>query len=333
MGKSLLEGNMIQILRRLILERHDVDINAQDGGGNTALHYATVNSQFSLVEALLMKGANVNIINIQGITPAHSAAIQNNINLSLLFLLHGSDIELATPEGKLLGDLATDAQLKQSLFGLRTSLTNPLCISYLDLSFVEGIKLGSLGICMCPGRIQKKIWARDFQLDLEYLIQANCEVLVSVITRKELNEMGLTYFIENVNKKGIESFQISVSNNWPNVPNSFDEFQVMTVNVIKRLLKGKRVVVHCDSGKSRSIFFGAAILLLLGANIEKAKQIFRGINEELSNPAHILYLNKIKYKSLEEYREKQQPSKVEAGESDSEAEPEQRPLNDTTFSV
>jgi len=202
MGKSLLEGNMIQILRRLILERHDVDINAQDGGGNTALHYATVNNQISLVEVLLLKGANVNIINLQGITPAHSAAIQNNINLSLLFLRHGSDIQLATPEGKLLGDLATDAQLKQSLFGLRTSLTNPLPISYLNLDFVEGMKLGALGICMCPGRIQKKIWARDFQLDLEYLIEANCGVLVSVITRKELNEMGLTDFIENVKKKG-----------------------------------------------------------------------------------------------------------------------------------
>jgi len=110
-------------------------------------------------------------------------------------------------------------------------------------------------------------------------------------------------------------------------------------------LKGKHVVVHCDSGKGRSVFFVAAVLIQLGASLEKAKQILRTINEEVSNPAHILYLSKLKYKVLAEYEKEiivRVPGSREIAESDpgsvsSETEPNelQQPkhLNDTTFSV
>jgi len=170
MNRSLLEGNTIHILRKLLLDHRELDVNAQDAGGNTALHYATVNGQNALVESLLSKGANVNMTNLQGVTPAHSAAMQNDVNTSLLFLKHGLDLQITTPEGKLIGDLATDAQLKQTLYGLRTSLTYPFSVSYVDLTFV-GKKLGRLGIAMCPGRKYKKIWSRDLLLDLEFLVQ------------------------------------------------------------------------------------------------------------------------------------------------------------------
>jgi len=150
---------------------------------------------------------------------------------------------------------------------------------------------------MCPGRRYKN-WSRDILLDLESITKANTHILVSVITRKELTEMGLNDFIECVRNIGLESYHISFSNGW--VPNNTEEFKQLTTIVVLRLLEGKNIVVHCDSGKGRSVLFVGSILCQLGMPPEKAKIMLRGMNEEyLNNPAQQIYLSGLKYKSLE----------------------------------
>jgi protein-tyrosine phosphatase len=293
---SELEMNMVKVLRKLILETEGVKVNAKDQGGNTALHYATANGDYTFAETLVSNYADVNSLNSTGFNPIHLAALQDNVNLILLFLKNGALLMVPTSEGKLPADLTNDFQLKLTLFGSRTSHSHPLVIKNIDLSFFAK-KLGSLGISMCPGR-KHKLWNRDVLLDLERIVKSNFSVLVSVITRKELAEMGLNDFIECVRNIGLESFHISFANKW--VPNSTEEFKQLTTIIVLRLLEGKNVVVHCDSGKGRSSLFVGSILVQLGMPPEKAKQMLRGMSEHyLNNPAQQLYLGGLKYKSLE----------------------------------
>jgi ankyrin repeat protein/protein-tyrosine phosphatase len=293
---SELEMNMIKILRKLILDSELLKVNAKDEGGNTALHYATANGDYTLAETLISRNGDVNMLNSTGFNPIHLAALQDNVKIILLFLKNGALLMIPTADGKLPADLTNDFQLKLTLFGSRTSHSHPLKISLIDLSFFAK-KLGTLGISMCPGR-RYKLWSRDILLDLETIVKANNQILVSVITRKELTEMGLNDFIECVRNIGLESYHISFSNGW--VPNNTEEFKQLTTIIVLRLLEGKNVVVHCDSGKSRSALFVGSILCQLGMPPEKAKIMLRGMSEEyLSNPAQQIYLSGLKYKSLE----------------------------------
>jgi protein-tyrosine phosphatase len=237
------------------------------------------------------------MFNVGGFTPVHLAAAQDNVKISLLYIRHGAHLMVSNREGKMPGDLVEDLQLKMTFFGLRTSYSHPLPIVYIDLSFFNVKKLGSLGICMCPGRKYKE-WSRDIFLDLQALVQAKCHTLISVITRKELSEMGLNDFIDCVRNIGLESYQISIATNW--LPNSVDDFKQLSSIAVSRLIEGKNVIIHCDSGKSRSSLFAGSILVQLGLTPEKAKILLRGISEEyLNNPAHVIYLSQLKFSTLD----------------------------------
>jgi len=291
-----LEKNLINVLRKLLLDSEGLKINARDEGGNTALHYASANGDYSLAEELVSRNADVNILNSTGFNPIHLAALQDNVKLTLLFVKNGAQLMVPTNDGKVPADLTNDFQLKLTLFGSRTSHTHPLNITYIDLSFFTK-KLGTLGITMCPGR-KHKFWARDVLLDLEVIVKSKCQILVSLITRKELTEMGLNDFTDCVKNIGLEPYYLSFASNW--VPNSTDEFKQLTTIIVLRLLEGKNVVVHCDNGKARSSLFVGSILIQLGMPSEKAKQILRGMDDNyLNNPAQQIFLSGLKYKKLQ----------------------------------
>jgi len=221
----------------------------------------------------------------------------SNVKLSLLYIRHGAHLMIPTSAGKLPGDLTEDLQLRMTFFGLRTSHSHPLHIKYVDLSFFNAKKLGNLGLVMCPGR-KHNLWSRNIFLDLETLVQAKCHTLLSVITKKELSEMGLNDFVDCVTNIGIESYNISISTGW--LPNSIDEFKQVSSLTVSRLLEGKNVIIHCDNGKSRSSFLAGSILVQLGLTPEKAKLLLKGLNEEyLSNPAHVIYLSQLKFNPME----------------------------------
>jgi len=293
-----LERNTTTILRKLILDSEDLKLNLQDEGGNTALHYATVNGDYPFAQTLIHSNADVNILNISGVNPVHLAATQNNVQLSLLFLRSGAQLMIPTKEeGKFAADLTEDVQLKMTFCGLKTSYSFPLTIKYMDLSFFNARQLGTLGITMCPGR-KLKLWSRDIFFDLQALQQTKCHTLVSCITRKELAEMGLTDYVDCVRNSGLEAFQISIANNW--IPNSTDDFLQLTRMIAIRLLEGKNVVVHCDNGTNRSSLFVGSVMVQLGLTAEKAKQVLRSMSEDyLNNPAQQIYLSNLKFKAIE----------------------------------
>jgi len=72
----------------------DIDINAQDSEGETALYWASLHGKTEIAQLLLQAGAQTNIKANDGTVPLHAAAMYSQDTLLIHDLLnHGADLE------------------------------------------------------------------------------------------------------------------------------------------------------------------------------------------------------------------------------------------------
>jgi len=101
---------------RRILEQKNVDINAQDADGRTALNLVTFyQSDPSLAEILIEFGANVNIPDIFNQMPLHPAVAKNNIEVIELLVQAGAETRFKNDEGLTPLDLARTDEAQSAL--------------------------------------------------------------------------------------------------------------------------------------------------------------------------------------------------------------------------
>ena len=87
----------VATVRTLLKKR--TDVNAPQGDGATALHWATYNENRELVDLLLGAGANVNAANDLGITPLYLAAAAGNVSLVNALLKKGAAPDASSESG------------------------------------------------------------------------------------------------------------------------------------------------------------------------------------------------------------------------------------------
>ncbi|CAH0772952.1 unnamed protein product [Bemisia tabaci] len=80
-----------EVLFRTILENGECEINGPSELGRTALHLAAINGSTSLVKALLEKGAEVNVYDLDGASPLHYAC-RHSAKLVQLLLDEGAEV-------------------------------------------------------------------------------------------------------------------------------------------------------------------------------------------------------------------------------------------------
>jgi uncharacterized protein len=84
----------------LALLADDVDVNAAESNGTTALHYAVHNGNLALVEKLIAAGANVNVMNNYGSSPVSEAALLGDAAIMKALLDAGADPESPNADGQ-----------------------------------------------------------------------------------------------------------------------------------------------------------------------------------------------------------------------------------------
>ena len=89
---SISNGDVHNVIH--LIEEDEVDINCPNINGQTALHFAVLAQNLTLVDLLLKKGADPNTkdnLEVGHNTPLHLAADLNLINIMELFLEGGGD--------------------------------------------------------------------------------------------------------------------------------------------------------------------------------------------------------------------------------------------------
>jgi ankyrin repeat protein len=82
------------------LVRARADVNAPDGDGTTALHWAVRGDEVESTMALIEGGARVTLANRLGVTPLSLAAVNGNARLIDALLKAGADPHETSPEGE-----------------------------------------------------------------------------------------------------------------------------------------------------------------------------------------------------------------------------------------
>ena len=98
-GEQWLPLNYLLVNDAFLAQRlidQGVDVNVQDGEGNTPLHYVGVSP--ALTQALLAKGANVNARNQTGTTPLHNVFAQKTAEVMALLIEAGAEVNARNDE-------------------------------------------------------------------------------------------------------------------------------------------------------------------------------------------------------------------------------------------
>ena len=120
------EGNLDQI-RRLIQE--DVDVNARDRHGQTALMIASKNGQSKLVKFLLKQNIELNHTAKYQLSGLMLAVINRHVDIVRMLVKAGSDLEIrgtGAPglQGKTAMDLAVEQSQSELIEALKQSREN-----------------------------------------------------------------------------------------------------------------------------------------------------------------------------------------------------------------
>jgi ankyrin repeat protein len=83
---------------RTLLQKH-VDVNASEGDGATALHWAVYRDDTAMVDLLIRAGAKVNATNDLRITPLYLASANGNVTIVERLLKAGANPEAASEAG------------------------------------------------------------------------------------------------------------------------------------------------------------------------------------------------------------------------------------------
>eukprot|EP01083_Nonionella_stella_P006694 19399_1 len=174
---------------------------------------------------------------------------------------------------------------------IRTSVSHPLQIDWLHLTYEYASKLPAklcskklkfidyknnhqnrtvsidfkIGMTLCPGKHQNKssfVWKRDLHIDLDYIKQQNVDIVVTILSHKDvtrLTNLGVESLVNEIEKRGMESIWYDMGDG--SIPKNKQLWKQYASYVGDQLTKQNKIVlVHCMGGMGRT---GAFILTVL----------------------------------------------------------------------
>jgi protein-tyrosine phosphatase len=120
-------------------------------------------------------------------------------------------------------------------------------------------------------------WLED---EIEGWRKAGVNVVVSLLTKAENDELDLASEASLARRKGIEFYSFPIEDR--GVPKSSGSVEKLAEQLSGEIQEGKSVAIHCRQGIGRSSLIGAAVLVTAGEGIKQAlSQISRARGVEV----------------------------------------------------
>jgi ADP-ribosyl-[dinitrogen reductase] hydrolase len=146
-----------------------------------------------------------------------------------------------------------------------TSRTHPLRIDDVDIPGVPG----TIGITLCPGKVQlgavSGSWARDLRIDIQEVKSWGATAWLNLLTTTEMLDLNVGNLEIAVKRSGIHYYHLPIDDG--GIPDlSFEKsWNTSGVQFREELLRGGKILIHCKGGLGRSGMIAARLIVELGA--------------------------------------------------------------------
>lgn len=274
-ARDPLEAKLTFLNVRLLLERGDATIDACDQAGTTPLFYASLLGCFELAELLLSFRANPDISNMDSGTPLQNAVANGQVEMVGLLIQYGASVDLTDNSGSPIILKSEDPQIDCMLKGFKTSHTSPIEFHFIDDRNKEVLKSGRIGMSLCPGLVQDN-WKRDLKIDLQAFKRAKVDVVVTLLTKSELEAAGIPNLFEALNEAEFMALGYEIPTD--GVP-EYKDFIPFVRKIVEVLHSGKTIIVHCDNELRRSCLVLVACLIQIGVEPDAGLQAIRSMRK------------------------------------------------------
>jgi ADP-ribosyl-[dinitrogen reductase] hydrolase len=145
----------------------------------------------------------------------------------------------------------------------KTSLSHPIRFDAVPAS------AGQIGMIFCPGKKQQGAisgnWSRDLVIDLEAIHNWGATVVVSLLERFEMAELGVPELGAYVSQHNMVWMHLPIVD--MSVPDSGFEstWRIAGLVLRERLRRGEKILLHCVGGLGRTGTIAARLLCELGS--------------------------------------------------------------------
>jgi len=146
-----------------------------------------------------------------------------------------------------------------------TSHTHPLRIDDVDIPGVPG----TIGITLCPGKVQPGAvsgsWERDLAIDIQAVKSWGATAWLNLLTTTEMLDLKVGNLEVVVKGSGIRYYCIPIEDGGiPDV--TFEKsWKAAGVQLREELLRGGKILIHCKGGLGRSGMIAARLIVELDA--------------------------------------------------------------------
>ena len=158
----------------------------------------------------------------------------------------------------------------------KTSYSHPLRID--SIQPVTGT--GEIGMSFCPGKtvigaFSGGNWRRDLQVDLEVISQWGAHTVLTLLERWEFEEMKVADLGPAVRRFGMTWHWLQVKDGSFPEGKVLSEWRDIKAKLIKQLLRGESIFIHCKGGLGRTGTLAAELLFGLGEPLPVAMHRIR----------------------------------------------------------
>jgi ADP-ribosyl-[dinitrogen reductase] hydrolase len=128
-----------------------------------------------------------------------------------------------------------------------------------------------LCISMSPGKKNHK-WNRDVDLDIQAIVKSNINIIICLLEWTEIREMDIVDYPRKAQHAGLIFYHLPVKD--LGCP-SLNELKAIEEIIVKYLLRGFNVLVHCKEGLGRAGLICAACICNFGYTPKEAIELVR----------------------------------------------------------
>ncbi len=141
------------------------------------------------------------------------------------------------------------------------------------LDWIPLLNINQRILCVshCPGKTASIEKEKKISDDLSNLKKNSVQIIVSLLPSKELEQLGLNSLFSLIEKYGFEHIHFPIKDR--SIPKNKTDFEQIILYLVKKILTGNVIHIHCNAGLGRSGLLAALICKSMNVSLDPIEYV------------------------------------------------------------